>query len=154
MNRVVLLATVAAAIALSNSSAQAQVLNSFVGTWSGETYAEIESGKREKVKCTAYNTMAGTDLKVVVRCAGTATSGAIRISALLSENRGAIRGSWQEARFNINGSLSGKVNGSVITGSIYSPNFNASVSIQRTGTGLRVKIEPSGKDLRISVEMS
>ena len=126
----------------------------FAGYWSGSADGEVSSGKRERLRCTTNNSLKdGGSLRMVLRCAN-ATGVSLQIYATIAQSAGKVSGTWEERTYNISGTVSGSMTTSALKARVHSPNFKASISVQRTGSTLNVSVIPSEGTGKFTVDMS
>lgn len=127
-------------------------LQPFAGTWRGHGTAELSAGKAEKIRCNGYNSLHGSQLKVVLTCAQ--AGGRSRFEATISGSQsGALRGSWK-GEFDQSGSFTGIVQGAAIRGRIASQNFKAAITVSRAGNTLSIRVTPDSGPGKITVSLA
>ena len=111
---------------------------------------ELDQGRKERLKCNAYYTGGGSQLRMAILCQSESSN--LHFRSNLSLSGGRITGSWEERTYNAQGNASGQESGGKIslnisggvTGTmsvVYTPS-RQSVSISTQGIALEsVKIE-------------
>jgi hypothetical protein len=132
------------------SKADPGPFDTLLGSWRGSGQIELAQGRKERLKCNAYYTGGGSQLRMAILCQSENSNVQIRSSLSLSGGR--ITGSWEERTYNAQGNASGEVSGDKIslkisggvTGTMsvaYTPS-RQSVSISTQGVALKsVKID-------------
>src|SRR5262245_57680510 len=77
------------------------------GTWSGSGQIRYQDGKSEGIKCNAYYTGEGEQLRLAIRCESDSTK--VEIRGQLAAQGGKLAGTWEERTFNASGEASGSV---------------------------------------------
>jgi hypothetical protein len=104
----VLLFTVVAALPAAGETSPFEAL---VGSWSGTGFVKISGGGRERIKCNAsWELPNPSRVEAQLTCAS--SSYKIVVSAHLEYRDGAITGAWHEATRDVEGSISGRAEGS------------------------------------------
>jgi hypothetical protein len=139
-----LAAAIFAAVVFQPVDAFAGPFTPLEGNWTGGGTISMQSGTRERVRCRATYAVspAGDSLTQTLRCAS--DSYKFNVDSTVSENGGAISGSWTETTRNATGSVSGQVSGSVIEVLVTGVGFTAGISLATRGTTQAVAIRPSG----------
>ena len=124
------------------------------GTWNGSGQIKLENGKSEALKCRAFYTQKDAGgLGIALRCAS--ASNKIELRATLSQDRGAIDGSWEERTFNAAGTVKGRMTPSRINLSITGGTFSGSMNVSILGERHSVSIETNGIGLKgVSINLS
>ncbi len=117
---------------------------SLEGNWIGSGTIAMKSGTRERIRCRATYAVspAGTAINQKLLCA----SDSYRFNVLSdeSEEGGVISGNWSETTRNATGSVSGRIDGSVIRATVNGVGFTADLSLVTRGRTQAVSIRPSG----------
>jgi hypothetical protein len=149
-----LLAT-ASGMAIGTSEARAESpFEMLAGTWVGSGQIRLDNGKSEALKCRAFYTQRDAGgLGIALRCAS--ASNKIELRASLSQNSGAVDGSWEERTFNAMGTVKGKMTPSKINLSITGGTFSGSMNVSILGERHSVSIETNGIGLKgVSINLS
>jgi hypothetical protein len=84
-------------------------LGSPLGTWTGSGKLVLQGGQWENIKCNAYYTGGGSELRLAVRCAS--TSYKVEIRSKLTRAGDKISGTWEEHTYNAAGGVCGRALG-------------------------------------------
>lgn len=149
-----LAAAILAAVALSPLDAYAGPFSSLQGRWVGGGTISMKTGTRERIRCRAtYSvTPGGESLTQVLLCAS--DSYKFDVNSTVTEQAGAITGSWTETTRNATGTVSGEVRGSVIKVLVSGLGFTAGISIVTRGGSQAVAIRPQGGTDVVGVSVS
>jgi hypothetical protein len=111
----------------------ADLFASLPGNWTGTGSVEKLDGTSEALKCRAKYSLApsGTVVHQELRCA--ADSYRLALVTDLVNNKGDLAGTWTETDRQAGGSVSGKIEGDVITTRIKGNTFDANVTITTQG---------------------
>ncbi len=121
-------------------------IGDLLGTWSGWGQIVLKSGVAEKIKCNAYNTGGGNELRLVVRCAS--TSYKIEIRSRLEKKGSALSGEWEERTYNATGTASGKISANSVTLSITGGGFSGRMNVTYSPTRQTIGIQTDGIDMK------
>ncbi len=140
-----LAAAIFAAIAFQPIDARAEgPFASLAGNWAGSGTISMKSGSQERIRCRAAYAIApgGDSLTQTLRCAS--DSYKFNVDSTVTEDGGAISGSWTETTRNATGSVSGQIKGPLIEVLVTGVGFTAGISILTRGETQAVWIQPSG----------
>jgi hypothetical protein len=114
------------------------------GSWTGGGTISLTNDINERLRCRAtYTHRQGTSsLSLSIRCAS--DNYKFELSSNVVERRGQISGQWQEASYNVSGTISGRVAGNRITAVAQGDSFNADLSVTTSGNRQSVTITPKG----------
>jgi hypothetical protein len=87
--------------------------DTLLGSWRGSGQIELDQGRKERLKCNAYYTGGGSQLRMAILCQSESSN--VQIRSALSESGGRITGTWEERTFNAEGNASGQVSGGKIS---------------------------------------
>lgn len=117
---------------------------SLEGNWTGSGTITMKSGTRERIRCRATYAVspAGNAINQRLLCA----SDSYRFNVVSDETEqgGVIGGGWSETTRNASGSVSGRIDGSVIRATVTGVGFTADLSLVTRGRTQAVSIRPSG----------
>jgi hypothetical protein len=116
-----------------------------LGSWGGSGTVHLGHGQRERIKCNAYYTGGGAELRLAIRCAS--ASYKIEIRSTLAYDGGRVRGSWEERTFNASGNASGTARDGSIDVSI-SGGVSGNMHISFTEERQSVSISMQGSALQ------
>jgi hypothetical protein len=141
-----LLAPVAAA------EADSSPFDTLLGSWRGSGQIELDQGRKERVKCNAYYTGGGSQLRMAILCQSESSN--VQIRSALSESGGRITGTWEERTFNAEGNAAGQVSGGkislAITGAV-----TGTMSVSYSSSRQSVAITTQGIALKsVSIDLT
>jgi hypothetical protein len=100
------------------------------GNWSGAGVITLDDGSKERIRCRAAYTVAGAKMAMTLTCASDAYR--FQFSADVTDEAGAVTGTWSEATRNISGVLQGRGGGGTFEVIASTAGFNANIAL-RTG---------------------
>lgn len=121
-------------------------LATLVGTWGGSGRITYTDGSSEGIRCTAYHSGGGSELRMVIQCRSDKNPIHIRSSLRISGNRAS--GQWEERTFNASGTASGTVGGGSMSLSISGGGFSGSMSVSFGQASHTVSISTQGVAMR------
>ena len=119
------------------------------GSWGGGGNLTLETGKGEKLACTAYytSTGGGQNLGIALRCAG--QSKKFELRSHLVYNGGKVSGSWEERTFNASGEASGVLRPGNLNLQFHGGiSGNMSVAFSSSNQSIAVSISTSGAAIK------
>lgn len=122
--------------------AQSSTVSALIGTWSGSGRISYTDGSSEAIRCTAYNTGGGTELRLAIQCRS--EKNPIHIRSQLRVDGGRVSGNWEERTFNASGSASGRAGSGSISLSVSGGGFDGTMSVSYGGSSLRINISTQG----------
>jgi hypothetical protein len=130
------------------SPAMADPLHPFVGTWGGTGRVVVDDGKSEQIRCKGYYrpTEGQKGLGIAIRCASASYS--IQLRSALTINGSQISGSWEERTFNVQGQLSGRVDGGRMVLNVDGGGLKAAMTIAVSGSSQSVVLTTQGSGLK------
>ena len=130
------------------TSASAQSMSPFLGSWGGSGKVVIDDGRTEQIKCNGYYRAIEVDAAygVNLRCASASYSIQLRSNFSIEGTR--VSGSWEERTFNLQGSVSGTIEGGRISVRIDGGPFKAAMSIAVAGNNQTVVLTAEGAGLQ------
>jgi hypothetical protein len=137
-----------AALCLPGSAARAAVSSPFAamaGSWSGGGVLNTSDGGQERLRCRANYDVAGTELRLNLRCASDSYN--IDLSGNVEYRSGTISGEWTEASHNASGTISGRASGDHIEAAARGDGFSADLSLTTRGGRQYVSIRPQGTSI-------
>ena len=119
------------------------------GRWSGGGTIAMATGAKERIRCKATYAADGTgnNLTQSLKCAS--DSYKFEVQSSLTVAGSVLTGSWTETTQNVNGALSGKVDGGKINGSVSGIGFSAKIDVNTRGDTQSVSIAPDGTDVKL-----
>jgi len=125
--------------------------DSLLGSWAGSGEIVLQGGLAEIIKCNAYYTGGGRELRLAVRCAS--PSHKVEIRSGLTRMGDEISGNWEERTYNAAGSVTGRALGNQLSFSISNGGFSGSMSVSYSSSEQSVSISTEGINLK-SVNMT
>lgn len=122
------------------------LFDSLRGSWSGSGQIQYSDGKSESIKCTAYYTGEGAQLRLAIRCE--AGSNKVEIRGQLAAQGQALSGTWEERTFNAAGKASGSLAADKMSLAISGGGFHGSMSVRAAGGKQAVTINAEGIEMR------
>ena len=135
------------------STAYANTLADFAGTWVGGGSIAHRTGPNEKVTCRMVYTPAGADMRVSIRCSR--QDGRFEASAHLKQQGTSITGTWSVSGYNADGALRGTRSGNSMNLAV-SGSFAGTLALSVNGRTQSMSFTPSGGSefTRLSANMS
>lgn len=134
--------------------AQSGPFAGFAGSWAGHGTVSLSDGSKERIRCRAVYTVAGSGsgLAQTLKCAS--DSYKIDLSSNITSQGGTdVVGTWSESSRNINGNLQGKAGGGQIEAFIEAAGFAANLNLTTRGNKQSVKINSKGDIRDVSISM-
>ena len=118
------------------------------GNWSGGGTIDLTNDIHEKLRCRAHHTYgAGNNsLAISIRCAS--DNYKFELTSNVTERRGQVSGSWNEASYGVTGTITGRVSGSRVTAVAAGDKFTADLSVTTNGNHQSVTITPKATYLQ------
>ena len=117
-------------------------LGTLVGSWGGSGRITYTDGSSEGIRCTAYYSGGGSELRMAIQCRSDKNPIHIRSSLRISGNRAS--GQWEERTFNASGTASGTVSGGSMSLAISGGGFSGSMSVSFGQASHSVSISTQG----------
>ena len=132
----------------SSGSAQTGPFADFAGAWSGSGHLLVKDGGREAIRCRATYTVVagGSGLEQALRCAS--DSYRFDLASNVTASGNTLTGSWKESSRDINGTVSGRINGGRIEALVEANGFAASVTLKTDGNKQNISIRSQNTELR------
>ena len=128
------------------SAAPGKAFDTLLGAWSGVGKINFEGGRHERIKCNAYYTGGGPELRLAIRCASASYS--VRIRSVLRQEGSKLLGTWEERTYNASGNVTGRIAAHRISLSISGGGLSGSMSIGFGASRQSVAISTSGIELK------
>jgi hypothetical protein len=116
--------------------------DSLRGSWTGTGHIRYDDGQSEGIRCNAYYTGEGTQLRLAIRCESGTTK--VEIRGQLTAQGEKLAGTWEERTFNAAGEASGRVAAGKMSLSINGGGFKGSMSVSTAGSKQAVTISTEG----------
>jgi len=134
--------------------ADSSPFDTLLGSWRGSGQIELDKGRKERLKCSAYYTGGGSQLGMAIRCQSESSN--VEIRSKLSESGGRVTGTWEERTFNASGNASGQVGAGKISLAV-SGGVTGTMSVSYTSSSQSVSITTQNialKSVRIDLTRS
>ncbi|MGH6750508.1 MAG: hypothetical protein ACRECI_14490 [Methyloceanibacter sp.] len=126
--------------------------DTLLGSWRGSGQIELDQGRRERLKCNAYYTGGGSQLRMAILCQSESSN--VQIRSALSESGGRISGTWEERTYNAQGNASGQVSNGKLSLSI-SGGVTGTMIVTFTSSRQSVAITTQGVALKsVSIDLA
>ena len=126
--------------------------DTLLGSWRGSGQIELDQGRRERLKCNAYYTGGGSQLRMAILCQSESSN--VQIRSALSESGGRISGTWEERTYNAQGNASGQASNGKISLSI-SGGVTGTMIVTFTSSRQSVAISTQGVALKsVSIDLT
>ena len=142
------------AIAATPGVAIAQgIVSTLAGDWRGSGRIFYTDGSSEGVRCTAYYTGSGNELRMAIQCQS--DTNPIHMRSRLRIDGGRASGEWEERTFNAGGTASGSVSGSALNLSITGGGLSGTMAVSFSRSAHTVSVSTEGIPMRrVSVNFS
>jgi hypothetical protein len=122
------------------------LFDSLRGSWSGSGQIRYVDGKAEAIKCSAFYTGEGVELRLAIRCeSGDAK---VEIRGQLMAQGDKLGGTWEERTFNVAGEASGRVASDKMNLDISGGGFKGAMSVSAAGGKQAVTISAEGIEMK------
>ncbi|HRK19012.1 MAG TPA: hypothetical protein PK970_08650 [Hyphomicrobiaceae bacterium] len=137
-------AATALLLALSQAgSAMAQsAVSNLLGNWSGSGRISYTDGSSEAIRCNAYNTGGGSEVRMAIQCRS--EKNPIHIRSQLKIDGGRASGQWEERTFNAAGTASGSASSSNVNLSITGGGLTGAMAVSISRSSLTITITTQG----------
>lgn len=126
--------------------------DTLLGSWRGSGQIELDQGRRERLKCNAYYTGGGSQLRMAILCQSESSN--VQIRSALSESGGRISGTWEERTYNAQGNASGQISNGKLSLSI-SGGVTGTMIVTFTSSRQSVAITTQGVALKsVSIDLT
>jgi len=134
------------------AEADSTPFDSLIGSWRGSGQIELDQGRKERLKCNAYYTGGGSQLRMAILCQSESSN--VQIRSALSESGGRITGTWEERTFNAEGNASGQVSSGKISLAI-AGGVTGTMTVTYTSSRQSVAISTQGVALKsVSIDLT
>jgi hypothetical protein len=127
------------------------LFDSLRGSWSGSGQIRYDDGTAEGLRCNAYYTGEGAQLRLAIRCES--PSNKVDIRGQLSVQGETLSGTWEERTFNAAGEAKGRVSDGKMSLSVIGGGFKGAMSVSIAGGKQSVNIYSEGIKMK-SVSIS
>jgi hypothetical protein len=134
------------------SKADPGPFDTLLGSWRGSGQIVLDQGRRERLKCNAYYTGGGAQLRMAILCQSESSN--VQIRSALSDSGGRLSGTWEERTYNASGNASGQITNGRISLSI-SGGVSGTMLVSYTSSRQSVSITTQGVALKsVTIELS
>jgi hypothetical protein len=123
-------------------AADSPTVAALLGAWSGGGTVRYTDGSGEAIRCTAYYTGGGNELRMAIQCQS--KSNPIHIRSRLRIDGSRASGDWEERTFNANGKASGQSGSSSMSLNLSGGGFSGSMSVSFSKSRHTVNISTQG----------
>jgi hypothetical protein len=118
------------------------LFDSLRGAWSGSGQIKYDDGTAEGIRCTAYYTGEGAQLRMAIRCESGTNK--VEIRGHLTAQGETLTGTWEERTFNAAGDAKGRVSDGKMSLSVIGGGFKGAMSVSASGGKQSVNIHTEG----------
>ena len=136
------LSTICIAIPLPAAAADSPAVAALLGAWSGGGTIRYTDGSSEAIRCTAYYTGGGSELRMAIQCQS--KTNPIHIRSRLRIDGSRASGDWEERTFNASGAASGQAGGGSMSLSLSGGGFSGSMAVSFSKSRHTVNISTQG----------
>jgi hypothetical protein len=134
------------------SKADPGAFDTLLGSWRGNGQIVLSQGRTERLKCNAYYTGGGAQLRMAILCQSETSN--VQIRSVLSDSGGRLSGTWEERTYNASGSASGQASNGRISLSI-SGGVTGSMLVSYSSSRQSVSITTQGVALKsVSIDLT
>ncbi len=141
-----MLATALTALCIANLSpataADSPTVAALLGAWSGGGSIRYTDGSGEAIRCTAYYTGGGTELRMAIQCQS--KTNPIHIRSRLRIDGTRASGDWEERTFNASGAASGQAGSGSMSLNLSGGGFSGSMAVSFSKSRHTVNISTQG----------
>lgn len=127
-------------------AAEADAVTALLGNWSGSGRVIYTDASSENIRCTAYYTGGGHELRMAIQCQS--DKNPINIRSRLKIEGSRATGEWEERTFNASGTASGSVSGNKISLNIEGGGFTGSMAVSFTKSSHSLTISTQGVPMK------
>lgn len=143
----ILLVLATLALLLPSGGAQAaSVVDTLLGSWGGSGRITYTDGSSEGIRCTAYYTGGGSNLRMAIQCRSERNP--IHIRSQLQISGGRVSGQWEERTFNASGAASGSVGAGHMSLAVTGGGFAGSMAVRFSKSSQSITITIEGVAVR------
>jgi hypothetical protein len=118
------------------------LFDSLRGSWSGSGQIRYDDGTAEGIRCTAYYTGEGAQLRLAIRCESGTNK--VEIRGQLTAQGETLSGTWEERTFNAGGEAKGRVSADKMSLAVVGGGFKGAMSVSTAGGKQSVNIYAEG----------
>ncbi len=121
------------------------------GSWSGSGTVSLDSGTKERMRCTAQYLVKEDDNNLQQHLDCSSPSYDFKVNTYVDHQAGSLTGYWEELKNNVRGSVSGSARGSRVHVLLKGSAFSAALDLVTVGDRQSVTITP-GRDTQTQVQ--
>jgi hypothetical protein len=121
------------------------------GSWSGSGTVSLDSGTKERMRCTAQYLVKDNDNNLQQHLTCSSPSYDFRVNTYVNHDAGTLSGYWEELKNNVRGSVAGNANGNRVRVVLKGSAFSATLDLVTSGSSQSVTITP-GRDTNTQVQ--
>ncbi len=123
----------------------------FDGSWSGSGTVSLDSGTKERMRCTAQYIVKDDDNNLQQHINCSSPSYDFRVNTYVDHSGGTLSGYWEELKNNVRGSVAGSANAGRVRVVLKGSAFSATMDLVTRGNSQSVTMVP-GRDTNTSVQ--
>jgi hypothetical protein len=112
------------------------------GSWSGSGQIRYDDGTAEGIRCNAYYTGQGAELRLAIRCES--GNSKVEIRGQLKAQGEKLSGTWEERTFNASGEANGRVSDGKMSIAVIGGGFKGAMNVSTAGGKQSVNIYAEG----------
>ena len=121
------------------------------GVWSGSGTVSLDSGTKERIRCTAQYFVKDDDNNLQQHLNCSSPSYEFIVNTYVNHDAGSLSGYWEEKKNNVRGSVAGTASGDRVNVVLQGSAFSATLNLVTRGNRQSVTITP-GKDTQTQVQ--
>ena len=114
------------------------------GSWSGSGTVSLDSGTKERMRCTAQYVVKDNDNNLQQHLNCTSPSYDFKVNTYVSHDSGSLSGYWEELKNNVRGSVAGSANADRVRVELRGSAFSATLDLVTHGNSQSVTLTPGG----------
>ena len=124
------------------NAVESNAVATLIGSWGGSGRISYTDGSSESIRCTAYYTGGGNELRMAIQCKSDKNPIHIRSKLRIDGNRAS--GDWEERTFNASGTASGSIGSSNLSLGISGGGFTGSMAVSFSKASHSVNVSAQG----------
>jgi hypothetical protein len=121
------------------------------GSWSGSGTVSLDSGTKERMRCTAQYLVKDGDNNLQQHINCSSPSYDFKVNTYVDHSAGSLSGYWEELKNNVRGTVAGSANGNRVRVLLRGSAFSATMDLVTNGRSQSVTITP-GRDTSTQVQ--
>ena len=123
----------------------------FDGSWTGSGAVSLDSGTKERMRCTAQYLVKDNDNNLQQHINCTSPSYDFKVNTYVDHAGGDLSGYWEELKNNVRGNVAGSARGNRVHVVLRGSAFSATMDLTTQGNNQSVTITP-GRDTQTQVQ--